>query len=398
MFESLDPMPPDAILGLMAAFREDPRPHKIDLGVGIYKDDKGDTPVLRTVKEAERRRLDAETTKAYIGPAGDEGYNRSMQALMFGPDLSRKVDERISMAQTPGGCGALRAAAEFVLRCQGDATIYVPDPTWANHVPLLGDAGLEIREYPYLDRSINGIRFDAMVSCLEKLGPGDLVLLHGCCHNPCGADLDHGQWQTILDVIQRTGVTPFIDLAYQGFGDGLDEDAFGLRLLASELPELIVASSCSKNFGLYRERTGAAVLLSQNAKQADAARSQLLSVIRGIYSMPPAHGGAIVDIILNDRALRTEWEVELAEMRDRINSLRTLLVERFAQRGDRGRFEFIARQRGMFSFLGIDPGQVKALREEHAIYLVDSSRINVAGANHANIDRLCDAVMSVLGG
>ncbi len=396
MFEKLQPMPADAILGLMQAFREDPRPGKIDLGVGVYKDERGETPVLHAVKRAEERRLAQEATKSYIGPAGDESYNARIRELVFGQGESAALGGRLSVVQTPGGCGALRVAAEFVLRCRADATIHVPDPTWANHVPLLGDAGLEIREYPYLDRSTSGLRFDAMASHLEKLGPGDLVLLHGCCHNPCGADLDRDQWQAVLEIAQRRGFTPFIDLAYQGFGDGLEEDAHGVRTLAGALPELIVATSCSKNFGLYRERTGAVILLSSDAKAEATSRSQLLNVIRGIYSMPPAHGGAIVDIILGDAALRSEWERELATMRGRINDLRALLVARFAARGDGGRFGFIARQRGMFSFLGIDPAQVRTLRQAHGIYMVDSSRINVAGVNDANVDAFCDAVMSVL--
>ncbi|MDJ0788705.1 MAG: amino acid aminotransferase [Myxococcota bacterium] len=396
MFESLEPMPPDAILGLMEAFRADPRDHKIDLGVGVYKDDRGETPVLRAVKQAEERLLARESTKSYVGPAGAEGTNARLQSLLFGDALSTRIDERMGVFQTPGGCGALRVAAEFVLRCKPDAVIHVPDPTWANHVPLLGDAGVEIREYPYFDRETSGLRFDAMAEHLGGLGPGDLVLLHGCCHNPCGADLDSGQWQSVLELAQQRGFTPFVDLAYQGFGDGLEEDAFGIRLLAAGLPELIVASSCSKNFGLYRERTGAIALLSGDGRTASTARSQLLNVVRGIYSMPPSHGGAIVEEILGDESLRRDWKQELDAMRDRINGLRSLLVERFDARGDGGRFGFIERQRGMFSFLGIDPGQVKALREEHAIYMIDSSRINVAGASRENVDRLCDAVMSVL--
>ena len=396
MFEALGPMPPDSILGLMQAFREDPRSGKIDLGVGVYKDAKGETPVLSSVKKAEARRLENEATKSYIGPAGAEGYNTAVQDLVFGDVLSRSLDTRLSVVQTPGGCGALRVAAEFINRCHENATVHVPDPTWANHVPLLGDAGLSIHEYPYLDRATSTLHFDAMASYLKGLGPGDLVLLHGCCHNPCGVDLNQDEWRAVLDLAEQRGFTPFIDLAYQGFGDGLDEDAYGVRLLAEGLPEVIVATSCSKNFGLYRERTGAISLLSGNEKVESTTRSQLLNVVRGIYSMPPAHGSAIVETILGDAELRADWESELALMRDRINGLRRLLVECFAARGDGGRFEFIQRQRGMFSFLGITPKQVEALREEHAIYMVDSSRINVAGASRENVDQFCDAVMSVL--
>ena len=396
MFEGLDPMPPDAILGLMEQFREDPRPDKIDLGVGVYKDDRGETPVLAAVKRAEERLLGEEATKAYVGPAGSPGYNEAIRDLLLGVDTSTRLASRTTVVQTPGGCGALRVAAEFVMRAPGDATIHVPDPTWANHVPLLGDAGLAIREYPYFDPTTSAVRFDAMAAHLEKLGEGDLVLLHGCCHNPCGADLDRDQWRAVLELAQRRGFTPFVDLAYQGFGDGLAEDAFGVRLLAEGLPELVVAASCSKNFGLYRERTGAIALVSNDERAAGVARSQLLNVIRGIYSMPPSHGGAIVETILGDAALRAAWETELTEMRDRINGLRALLVERFAERGDGGRFGFIARQRGMFSFLGITPEQVALLRDEHAIYMVDSSRINVAGASVENAGAFCDAVMAVL--
>ncbi len=396
MFERLDPMPPDAILGLMELFREDARSQKIDLGVGVYKDDRGETPVLSAVKQAEERLLAQESTKAYVGPAGSPGYNEAIGTLVFGSEASARLASRTTVVQTPGGCGALRVAAEFIVRAKADAVVHVPDPTWANHVPLLGDAGLAIRAYPYFDPATSGLRFDAMTRHLEALGPGDLVLLHGCCHNPCGADLDRSQWQTVLELAERRGFTPFVDLAYQGFGDGLEEDAYGVRLLAEGLPELIVATSCSKNFGLYRERTGAITLISNDASAAGVGRSQLLNVVRGIYSMPPSHGGAIVETILGDAALRRSWETELTQMRDRINGLRALLVERFAERGDAGRFGFIARQRGMFSFLGITPEQVARLRDEHAIYMVDSSRINVAGASVENAGALCDAVMSVL--
>jgi len=282
------------------------------------------------------------------------------------------------------------------VRCGKETSIWVPDPTWANHVPLLGDAGLTIREYPYFDATTSSVRFDEMAACLGKLGRSDVVLLHGCCHNPCGADLDREQWDAIVELAGRTGFTPFVDLAYQGFGAGLDEDAYGVRRLAASVSELIVASSCSKNFGLYRERTGAVLLLSSSAKVAAAARSQLLRIIRGIYSMPPAHGAAIVDRILSDAELTALWTRELAAMRDRINSLRAQLVSRFQQKGAGSRFDFIARQRGMFSFLGIDERQVSLLRERHAIYMVGSSRINVAGVSSDNIDPFCDAVLSVL--
>jgi aspartate aminotransferase len=348
------------------------------------------------VKAAEARLQQEEETKAYIGPAGEERYNEQVLRLVLGAALSQALVERAVCVQTPGGCGALRVGAELLRRGAEAPTVHVPDPTWANHMPLLGDAGLEIQEYPYFDRRTSGLRFDAMSAYLEKLGPRDVVLLHGCCHNPCGADLDRTQWQVILELAQDRGFLPFVDLAYQGFGEGLDEDAYGVRLLAESLPELLVATSCSKNFGLYRERAGAILLLSGSVGDAATTRSQVLNVIRGIYSMPPAHGGAVVDTILADALLRADWEAELAEMRDRINGLRARLVARFAQGGDSGRFGFIAQQRGMFSFLGISPEQVSALRSEHGIYMVDSSRINVAGVNDGNIDALCAAVLSTL--
>ncbi len=396
MFEALSSLPPDAILGLMSAFREDPRSEKVDLGVGIYKDEGGNTPVLECVKRAERRLLEQEDTKAYIGPAGDEGYNERVGKLILSGDLSGVASDRVSVIQTPGGCGALRSAAELIVRCGDETTLWVPDPTWANHVPLLGDAGLKIRTYPYFDPRTSAVRFEEMAACLGQLGRSDVVLLHGCCHNPSGADLDRAQWDTVVELARRTGFTPFVDLAYQGFGDGLDEDAYGVRQLAASVPELIVASSCSKNFGLYRERTGAVLLLSESASQAAAVKSQLLSIIRGIYSMPPSHGAAIVAGILSDAELTTLWTDELRAMRDRINSLRSLLVARFQAKGAGSRFDFIARQRGMFSFLGVDEGQVSLLRERHGIYMVDSSRINVAGVNSSNIDYFCDAILDVL--
>lgn len=396
MFEALSPLPPDAILGLMSAFREDPRSAKIDLGVGVYKDEGGNTPVLESVKLAEARLLEHEDTKAYIGPAGDEGYNQRVARLILSDDLSGVSSDRVSVVQTPGGCGALRAAAELLVRCSDEATLWVPDPTWANHVPLLGDAGLTIREYPYFDATTSSVRFDEMAACLGQLGRSDIVLLHGCCHNPCGADLDRQQWDAVVELAGRTGFTPFVDLAYQGFGDGLDEDAYGVRQLAAHATELIIASSCSKTFGLYRERTGAVVVLSETAKHAAAVKSQLLSIIRGIYSMPPAHGAAIVDQILSDTELAALWTRELAAMRDRINSLRTLLVSRFREKGAGNRFDFIARQRGMFSFLGIDERQVSLLRERHGIYMVGSGRINVAGVSTGNIDHFCDSVLEIL--
>lgn len=396
MFASLNPLPADPILGLLAAFRGDPRAHKVDLGVGVYKDDKGATPIMVAVKEAEARFQRSEHTKAYIGPAGVPEFNDGIRDLMFGSDHPALADNRVRTVLTPGGCGALRVGAELLKRCAPDTTIWVSDPTWANHMPLLGNAGLKLAQYPYYDLATSSLKFDAMMATLATVGSGDVVLLHGCCHNPCGADLSPPQWLEVAALAQRNGFLPYIDLAYQGFGEGLAEDAYGVRLMAEVVPEVLVASSCSKNFGLYRERVGSLSVVSASAAVADAALTHINSVVRGNYSMPPSHGGAIVGVILHDEALRRSWEQELATMRDRINGLRALLAARLAERAAPRDFSFIRRERGMFSFLGISPRQVAQLRETYGIYIVDSSRINIAGVNADNIDYVAEAIVAVL--
>lgn len=393
MFEALKPLPQDPILQLMQTFREDLRPEKVDLGIGVYKDDAGNTPIMAAVHNAERQLLEGETTKGYVGPAGSAGFNEAMARLILGGDSPLTRDGRTSVVQTPGGCGALRMAAEFLRLCHPQTTVWVSTPTWANHLPLLGGAGLTIREYPYLNRETLQVDFAAMLESLEEARAGDVVLLHGCCHNPSGADLSFEQWREVTDLIQRKGLLPFVDMAYQGLGDGLDTDATGLRHLASQVPEMLVAASCSKNFGLYRERTGALMLISETAGISQAATSQLLSVIRSHYSMPPAHGAAIVETILGDNDLQQQWQNELNGMCERILHLRHAFAEALAPAGD---FRFIARQRGMFSFLGVDPDQVRTLREEHGIYMLDSSRVNVAGLNDKVLPRVAEAIRSVL--
>ena len=396
MFETLSALPADPILGLMTAYRADPNTQKVDLGVGVYRDDDGDTPIMQCVLEAQKRHTAGETTKSYIGPPGEADFNTAMQHLLFGPSHSVLTDRRVSSAQTPGGCGALRVAAELLNRAKPGARIWVSDPTWANHVPLLGDAGLSIETYPYFDRATSSLRFDDMMATLATINAGDLVLLHGCCHNPCGVELNPQQWSEIAKLTVERGFTPFIDIAYQGLSAGLDQDATGVRVMADHVPELLVASSCSKNFGLYRERVGCLALVSSNAKVATDVLSQLLNVIRGIYSMPPNHGGAIVKTILNDAELTAQWQGELGVMRDRINALRDQFASKLANRIDDHRFDFIRQQRGMFSFLGIDQAQIAELRDRYSIYMVDSSRINVAGLNSHNIDYVCDALCAVL--
>ncbi|PSL11691.1 aspartate aminotransferase [Marinobacterium halophilum] len=394
MFEHLNTLPQDPILGLMKSFREDSRTDKVDLGVGVYRDEAGHTPIMAAVQSAQQRLLETEATKAYIGPAGAEGFNHLISQLILGAGHPALNDQRVNTVQTPGGCGALRMAAEFLRLCKPDATVWVSTPTWANHIPLLGGAGLTIREYPYLDTATLSVDFDAMMAALELADAGDVVLLHGCCHNPSGADLSPDQWTAVTDLIERKGLLPFIDIAYQGLGEGLDQDAHGVRLMAERLPEVIVASSCSKNFGLYRERTGALMLIAANAQQGRAATSQLLSAIRSHYSMPPAHGAAVVELILDTPALTQAWHHELDAMCRRIIELRSAFSEALAPAGD---FSFIERQRGMFSFLGINPQQVKILRDEFGIYMLDSSRINIAGLSANTLSRVAHALQEVLG-
>ncbi|KPP99070.1 amino acid aminotransferase [Marinobacter sp. HL-58] len=393
MFEVLKSLPPDPILQLMQAFREDSRPDKVDLGIGVYKDDAGNTPIMAAVHEAERRLLEGEITKSYVGPAGSAGFNSAMAELILGVNSPLIQSGRTAVVQTPGGCGALRMGAEFLRLCKPDTTVWVSTPTWANHLPLLGGAGLTIREYPYLNPQTLQVDFDAMLETLERAEAGDVVLLHGCCHNPSGADLSLPQWKDVASLIQRKGLLPFVDMAYQGLGEGLEPDAAGLRHLAGEVPEMLIAASCSKNFGLYRERTGALVLVSGTATINSAATSQLLSIIRSHYSMPPAHGAAIVETVLGDDGLRARWQDELTGMCERILHLRHAFAEALAPVGD---FDFIARQRGMFSFMGISPAQVNRLREEYGIYMLGSSRVNVAGLNDRVLPAVADALRDVL--
>lgn len=398
MFENLSLLPADPILGLSAAFQQDANPFKVDLGVGVYKNDAGVTPIMAAVAAAERLRLNLENTKAYTNPAGYPGANSAVTNLIYGANNAAVNEGRVRTIQTPGGCGALRVAAEFIQRAKPKATIWVSTPTWANHIPLLGSAGLHLREYPYYNYTTHSIDFDAMIATLKEVPAGDLVLLHACCHNPSGADLSRAQWQELAQLAQARGFIPFIDMAYQGFGEGLDEDAYGIRLLADSLPEVIVAASFSKNFGLYRERAGTLSLLFANDIQANAGISQLLSVTRGLYSMPPAHGSAIVDIILHNAKLTQQWQEELAQMRERIQSLRIQLVKSLNHSQIECDFSFIARERGMFSFLGLSVDQVQRLKNEFSIYMTDSSRISVAGLTTEKMDYVSKAITTVITG
>ncbi len=392
MYETLKPAPPDAILALSVTFRADPRPEKIDLGVGVYRDAQGRTPVMAAVREAEQRLYDGQETKAYVGLVGDEGYNAAMTGLVFGPDGPA---DRIRAVQSPGGCGALRVLADLLHRAKPNARVWLSDPTWPNHQPLMAASGLEIRSYPYFDPATKGVRRDEMLETFRTLGPDDIVLLHGACHNPTGAELTREDWQAIADLAVDRGFFPFVDFAYQGFGDGLEEDAAGVRLLASSVPEMAVASSCSKNFGLYRERVGCAFLLGATPEAADTALSNLLTVTRASYSMPPDHGGAVARIILEDAALRASWETELSAMRNRMLDLRRAAAEALRARSNSDAFDFIARHRGMFSLVGITVDQVRELRENHAVYMVGAGRMNVAGLTEAQVGAFADAMMAV---
>ncbi len=396
MFETLSALPPDPILGLSTAFKQDPNPRKIDLGVGVYKDEFGNTPILDSVAKAQQLLLASETSKVYISPQGNQGYINGMLTLLLGEDSSIIADKRVAAVQAPGGCGALRILAELLVRVNKDTIVWVSDPTWANHIPLLGDAGLTLKTYPYFDKATASIKFDEMMDCLSKVGPNDVVLLHGCCHNPTGADLTKDQWQEVAALANKIGFLPFVDIAYQGFGDGIQEDAYGLRTLVESLDEVIVAASCSKNFGLYRERVGLAAIICKNEEVKNKAQSQIQSVARAIYSMPPSYGGALVDIILNQSDLYTLWTQEVDTMRNRMADLRAMLVSNLAAQKIDKDFSFINQQKGMFSYLCIPPEQVMRLRNEHSIYFVDSSRVNIAGINHNNVEALAKAIAQTL--
>ena len=397
MFFELAPAAADPILGLMAAYRTDARPQKIDLGVGVYKDEAGHTPVLACVKRAEARRTEREDSKTYIGMAGDPGFNAALEKLALG-DVPALAEGRVATAHTPGGTGALRVAAELIKRARPDATVWVSDPTWGNHPSVFKAAGLKVRDYPYYDAASQSLRGEEMLTALAAVPDGDVVLLHACCHNPSGVDLEPRHWEAVASLAEKQGFLCFVDMAYQGFSADLDSDAFGPRLLARRLPEMILATSCSKNFGLYRERIGAVSLVGHSAEQTQATFSQLLSAIRNVYSMPPAHGAILVREILEDAELKAQWLQELADMRGRINHYRSAMVRALREAGVQRDFGFIERQRGMFSFLGITPEQVERLKTEHAIYMVGSSRMNIAGLSEANLDHFVQSLKQVLQG
>ena len=393
MFETLKPLPADAILGLIAEHKNDLRQNKIDLGVGVYRNAMGETPVLDAVKQAERHLLETQSSKTYLGTAGDPAFNRAMQTLTFAD--SAPVD-RLRTLQAPGGSGSLRVAAGLILRARDNATVWVSEPTWNNHVPLLGGAGLRLKAYAYYDTEKRAIDFDAMLDALRHVPKGDLLLLHASCHNPSGHDPTEEQWREITDVVVERELVPFIDMAYQGFATDLDTDAFAIRHMADKVPEMIVSSSCSKNFGLYRDRVGTLSVIGANPESVDTVLTQASNVVRTIYSVPPDHGAAVVSIILNDENLRAKWLVELSAMRERLTDMRQLLHKALEDKAPDHDFSHLLRARGMFCFLGITAEQVGRLKKDFGIYMIDSSRINVAGITPDNVEYFADSVAAVL--
>lgn len=395
MFATLETLPPDPILGVTAAFRRDPDPSKIDLGVGVYRDAEGLTPIPAAVREAERQLLAEQSTKTYIGPAGNPDFNERIVRLALGP-LADRLRERTAAIQTVGGCGALRLGAELIHAANPAAVVHVSDPTWANHEPLLGNSGVALGRYPYYDPVTRGVDFARMLEHVDGLPSGAVLLLHACCHNPTGADPGPAEWAALAEVVVRRGLVPFVDLAYQGFGDDLETDAAGLRLLAERVPQLLLAVSCSKNFGLYRERAGALAIVAESAAAAAAIATHQARAARRLYSMPPDHGAAIVARLLGDARLRDDWKTELGTMVDRMKSLRVLLERRLAARRPGTDFGWLLRHRGMFSLLGLDAAGIARLRDERHVYVPPDGRINLAGVSEANVERVADAIVAVL--
>lgn len=395
MFESVEPAPPDPIFGLNEAFREDPHPEKINLTAGIYLDEEGQTPVFGAVKEAERRILEEESTKGYLDIPGSPAFAAHVQRLVLGQHHPALAEQRVTSAHTPGGTGALRVAGDFIKSIHPESVVWLTNPTWVNHGPVFLAAGLEVRSFPYFDRARHDLAWDEMMAGLAKVSAGDLVVLQGCCHNPSGVDPSLEQWREIGGLLAAKGALPLLDTAYQGFAEGEEEDAQGQRLLAELVPELLICTSFSKNFGLYNERVGALTLVTSTPSAARAALTHIKRSIRSNYSNPPAHGSKIVTTVLDDEGLRQSWSAELGRMRERIRETRKRFAKGLEERGVHlapGGNGFITRQKGMFSFSGLSVDQVLALKEKHSVYIVASGRISIAGITPTNIDRVCDAI------
>jgi len=393
MFEKFTPAKADPILGLSKLFNADPRSDKIDLGVGVYKDDSGNTPIMRAVKKAEARLHNEQTSKVYTSLPGPELFRDAMRDLVLADAVPA---ERVATLQTPGGTGAIRQVLESVKMINPDCTVWISDPSWPTHLSMATHMGFKTRTYPYFDNKTAAVDTAAMMAAFAELKAGDLLLLHGCCHNPTGANIDMETWKAITDLVIEKGVMPFVDIAYQGFGDGLDEDAAPLRHMASRVPEMYVAASCSKNFGLYRDRVGIAMLIAKDAATATVVQGNLATLNRLNYSFAPDHGAALVAIILNDPALRAEWMQELDEMRDTMLTIRHNLADALRQQCNSDRFDFIAEHRGMFSRLGLAPELVDRLRDQHGMYVVGDSRINIAGLAGGRYQPFANAVAQVV--
>ena len=396
MFEQLNAVPPDPILGILAAYAADTNPRKIDLGIGVYRDESGNTPMLKCVVEAEKTLIATQKTKSYLGPRGIVGFNSAMSELIFGRDSGTITQGRVRTIQTPGGTAALRVGADLIRHARPESGIWASDPTWANHMALFPAAGLPMDSYPYFDEINSDLRYDDMMAALKNRGPGDVVVFHACCHNPCGVSPDPAQWESITDLAAERGFTSMVDIAYMGFERGVEEDSLAVRLFSEKCPEVIVASSCSKNFAVYRERVGAISVVCENEQKAADVETVINSLTRKSYSMPPAHGPGIIDIILHSDELTELWLSEVSGMRKRINGLRKTLSEKITASGISKDFSFLERQSGMFSFLGLSVEQVGRLKNEFAIYTVNSARVNVASFNEGNMDYFIEALATVL--
>ena len=389
MLSNLQPQAPDSILKLIEEFKADTRQGKIDLGVGVYKDPQGVTPVMRAVKAAEQRIWETQTTKAYTGLAGEPDYRNAMARMV----LKDVPSDRLASLATVGGTGAIRQALELARLANPGLTVYVSNPTWPNHLSIMKFMGLPFVEYRYFDAATRGVDFDGLKADIAKAGKGDIVLLHGCCHNPTGANLSMEQWDEVAGILEKSGAIPLIDLAYQGFGDGLEEDAAATRMIAARLPEVLIAASCSKNFGIYRERTGILFALAENTAARDLAQGSMAFLNRQNYSFPPDHGARIVSTILSDDALRADWAAELEEVRNTMLGLRSQLASELRDLSGSDRFDFIGQHRGMFSRLGATPEQVQKLKSDAAIYMVGDSRLNIAGLNQHTVPGLARAII-----
>jgi len=397
MFEALTARPPDAIIALMEQCKADPNPDKIDLGAGVYKDDAGVVSILRSIKKAEQLWWKEETTKTYVGTVGNPEFRRLMLDLILGPNNTAIKDNRIASAQAAGGSGALSIGAELIAEANPDATVWVSTPTWANHAPLIGTSGLTIKSHPYYNRDTLGVDFDDMMTHLKaNAKAGDVLLLHGCCHNPTGADLSRAQWDIVAEYMADAGIIPFVDLAYFGLGGGIEIDTYGLRKVIEANPETVFAASCSKNFALYRERTGLAAVVCTSPETAKVTQNRMGLIQRRAISMPPDHGAALVVRVLSDPELRGDWERELTEMRERMIALREQLSKELRVQGAETMADAVKAQNGMFSTLPLSQAQAEKLRAEHSVYLMNSGRLNIAGANSKNIPRLAKAILDVL--